>query len=40
MQRDTSGANQADVLNLQDEIQDDREQLLDDTVYDILNTLK
>ena len=40
MQRDTSGANQADVLNLQNEIQDDREQLLDDTVNDILNTLK
>lgn len=40
MQRDTSGANQADVLNLQNEIQDDREQLLDDTVDDILNTLK
>lgn len=40
MQRDTSGANQTDVLNLQNEIQDDREQLLDDTVDDILNTLK
>lgn len=40
MQRDTSGANQTDVLELQNEIQEDREQLLDDTVDDILETLK
>ena len=40
LQRDTSGANAAELRNLTEEIESDREKLLDDTVDDILNNLK
>lgn len=40
MQRDTSGANQLEVQKLQQEVEKDRTQLLDNTVDDIVNSLK
>lgn len=40
MQRDTSGGNLAQTRSLQQEVQDDREQLLDDTVDNIIDNLK
>lgn len=40
MQRDTSGANQLEVQKLQQEVEKDRTQLLDNTVDDIVDSLK
>lgn len=40
LQRDTSGANQKDVLKLQKEIQKDRTSMLDSVVDNIINDLK
>lgn len=40
LQRDTSGANQKDILSLLQEVENDRQQLLDETVDDILETMK
>jgi len=40
MQRDTSGSQQLEALKLQDEIEKDRTQLLDDSVDDIVDSLK
>lgn len=39
MRRDTSGANEVEVRNLEDEIQKDREQLLDDSIDNIIDGL-
>lgn len=39
MQRDTSGANRTEVMDLEDEIQEDREQLLDDAIDNIIDGL-
>lgn len=40
MQRDTSGTQQQQVVQLEQEIQDDRQNLLDNTVDNILDTLR
>lgn len=40
MQRDTSGANASEINSLQKEIENDREQLLDNAVDNILDSLK
>ena len=40
MQRDTSGGNRTDVLKLQEEIQDDRQELLDDKIDSIVDNLR
>lgn len=40
MMRDTSGSNQKEVAELNKEIEEDRQQLLDDTVDDILEQMK
>jgi len=40
LQRDTSGANEKETKKLEEEIQDDRQQLLDDKVDDIIENLK
>lgn len=40
MQRDTSGTQQKEVLKLEQEIQDDRQSLLDSSIDSILETLK
>ena len=40
MQRDTSGSNQVDVLNLQKEVQEDRQQVLDNEVDRIIDGLQ
>lgn len=40
MQRDTSGSNQLEVQKLQQEVENDRTQLLDNTVDDIVDSLK
>lgn len=40
MSRDTSGANAKDVAQLEQEVQEDRQKLLDQTVDDMLNTMK
>lgn len=40
LRRDTSGANQKDVLSLEDEVQQDREKLLDDEVDSLIDSMK
>lgn len=40
LKRDTSGANQKDVLSLEDEVQQDREKLLDDEVDSLIDSMK
>lgn len=40
LQRDTSGANQKEVLTLENEIQDDREQLLDNEIDNVIESMK
>jgi hypothetical protein len=40
LKRDTSGTNQKDVLSLEDEVQQDREKLLDDEVDSLIDSMK
>lgn len=40
LRRDTSGTNQKDVLSLEDEVQQDREKLLDDEVDSLIDSMK
>lgn len=40
MQRDTSGANAKEIIELENDIQDNREQLLDQSVDDIINGMR
>lgn len=40
MQRDTSGVNQLQVQQLEEEVQDDREKLLDNAIDDVIDGLK
>jgi hypothetical protein len=40
IQRDTSGANEKEVMKLENEVQNDREKLLDESIDDIINGMK